>query len=574
MSSFLIARLTSFSLLQYLWLMAVVGRTSLTCALSALAGLLVGIYWQRHMQRVGRDSSPSDDDAADNPSVSQELRLLSKRLTESELRYQSIVEDQTEMVIRFDYNGTLTFANKSYREKNCLTDESIGNFNVFSVIHPDHRERARKKVQDTDIHQPFVLDVMRVVRKDGSIDWSEWRGRALFDAEGNHYGYQAVGRIVTDLVLAQRALEERESQYRSVVEDLREMILRCDANGIITFGNAAFARANDYELDDLVGRHCFERVHPDDAELVRRTMAEVSVENPFGDMEVRVVRANGDVQLRQWHGRARYDDEGQLLGFQGVGRDITDIHRTEARLQEKEQQLTHLARVSVLGEMVAGISHEINQPLATIANFSAAAALILDKEELPPDDKDKLQEWGKRVLKQTERISSIIQRLRRFARPGSQREFFAIADAANEALLVTEAATRNQVQRSQMLCSRDLPLVNADRIQIEQVLVNLIQNARDAMSQLPMAERQLSISAKTSGDWLVVTVTDSGPGVPATSAQDIFQSFVTSKDDGMGIGLAISRSIIEAHGGKIRAVTDAGHGQIEFTLPIEKPPTP
>lgn len=551
--------------------MTALGWAGVACLASALAGGLIGACWQWWRLAANVVPQPSESAAVETQLKAEELRLLTKRLTESELRYQSIVEDQTEMVIRFDFHGTLLFSNKSYRDKNNLTAESAVGFNIFSVVHPDHRDRVVEMVQSTDIHNPFILDLMRVVRADGSIDWSEWRGRSLFDEEGNHCGYQAVGRDVTDLVKARNLLEERELQYRSVVEDLREMIFRCDPQGVITFGNAAFARAKELPPDKLVGRHTFERLHPDDVQIAQQAMDAVSFRNPYGHMELRIVRADGAVQLQEWHGRALYDDQQNLLGYQAVGRDITDIRRTEARLQEKEQQLTHLARVSGLGEMVAGISHEINQPLATIANFSSAAGLTLDQDELSDSDKDNLRSWGQRVLEQTERINKIIQRLRRFGRPGTQRESFAISDAATEALLVTAAATRNQVKRRRMLCGGQLPLVNANRIQIEQVLVNLIQNACDAVQTLPMAQRVLAIAAEVRDDCLVVSVTDSGAGVEKADSQKIFENFVTSKSSGMGIGLAISRSIVESHGGNIWAVTDVDCGKFEFSLPIGTP---
>jgi PAS domain S-box-containing protein len=441
---------------------------------------------------------------------------------------------------------------------------------VFSVIHPDHRERVMRAVQNTDVHRPFVLDVMQVVRRDGSTDWSEWRGRSLFDAEGKHSGYQAVGRIVTDLVLAQRKLAESELQYRSVVEDLRELIVRCDSLGVITFANAAYARTRDCSPDEIVGRSVLESVHPEDVEHAYQQMAVVTCEDPFCSLELRVMRASGDVALQEWNGRAFYDEKRKFLGFQAVGHDITELRRTEARLREKDQQSAHLARVAMLGEMVAGISHEINQPLASIANFSSAAELILEKPDVSVEDQVKLQSWVHRVLQQTERINTIIIRLRRFGRPSSQREDFAIADAATEALLVTESAQRTAVSRRLMSCSHDLPLVNADRIQIEQVLVNLIQNASEAMQETPTISRQMSIDADVVGSEIVVAVTDFGPGITAEQGHDIFQSFVTSKSDGMGIGLAISRSIIESHGGKIRAITDTGYGKIEFSLPISE----
>ena len=404
-------------------------------------------------------------------------------------------------------------------------------------------------------------------RVDGRSEEMEILTRRLPESE---LRYPSIVEDQTDLVLTQRKLAESELQYRSVVEDLRELIVRCDSLGVITFANAAYARTRDCSPDEIVGRSVLESVHPEDVGHANQQMAVVTCEDPFCSLELRVMRASGDVALQEWNGRALSDEKRKLLGFQAVGHDITELRRTEARLREKDQQSAHLARVAMLGEMVAGISHEINQPLASIANFSSAAELILEKPDVSVEDQVKLQSWVHRVLQQTERINTIIIRLRRFGRPSSQREDFAIADAATEALLVTESAQRTAVSRRLMSCSHDLPLVNADRIQIEQVLVNLIQNASEAMQETPTISRQMSIDADVVGSEIVVAVTDFGPGITAEQGHDIFQSFVTSKSDGMGIGLAISRSIIESHGGKIRAITDTGYGKIEFSLPISE----
>ncbi|MEZ6124466.1 MAG: PAS domain S-box protein [Planctomycetaceae bacterium] len=365
-------------------------------------------------------------------------------------------------------------------------------------------------------------------------------------------------------------LKETELQYRSIVEDQNEMIIRFDRTGRITFSNEAFARAQHSSVEEVIGRSCFSRIHPDDQQMARRRLATITDRNPGSISQVRVVDDDGSIIWQEWNGRGIFDADGTFLTFQAVGRDITALKEAELRLQEKEQQLTHLNRVSALGEMVAGISHEINQPLATIANFSSALKLLSTADD-SSEVREKTGYWASRILTQTERITGIIQRLRRFSRPGAQRETFLIGDAIREALLVTEVRTRTAVDDLQVNCPADLPRVHADQIQIEQVLVNLVRNACDSMESLPRGNnRNLTISVERSDPFLKIMVTDSGPGIPEDVAVNLFDPFVTTRQEGMGIGLAISRSIIENHGGTIRADTHADFGCFEFTLPIEQ----
>ncbi|MEQ9408949.1 MAG: PAS domain S-box protein [Fuerstiella sp.] len=363
-------------------------------------------------------------------------------------------------------------------------------------------------------------------------------------------------------------LQASETEYRSVVEDQNEFVVRFDQNGIITFSNAAYARENQCQPQDMIGRSCFARVHPDDLDLVEPRLKMPVKETSIDSILLRAIRPDGSIRWVEWSGRALFDARGQVRGFQVVGRDVTELREAETRLREKEAQLAHLGRVAALGELVAGISHEINQPLATIANFSSAAQLVLKDQDLPAEDGDKLQSWLQRIAQQTTRINSIIQGLRRFGRPGRRQEFFSVGQAAREALAVMETRTRHFVDRIEVDCPDDLPPVYADRIQIEQVFVNLILNACDAMENTPLGERLLQIEARQTDCFLRVAVTDAGPGLSPDATTAIFDAFVSTKSDGMGIGLAISRSIIEAHGGNIQAISQEGGGRFEFSLPI------
>lgn len=500
----------------------------------------------------------------------QEHQATSRRLNQSELQYRTIVEDQTEMVIRFQADGTLLFANRAYRQRHQLTPESIGTFNVFSVIHPNDRAAAMQRVAAITSSEPIRIPLMKTVDKHGKTDWADWSGRALFDEDGSLLGYQGAGRIITDLVEAQQKLAESELQYRSIVEDQTEMILRFDATGRITFANAASAAANSMMPEEAVGRLYYARVHAEDRTKVRQMVSSATLQDPVRQFETRCYRPDDTLTHEAWTCRALFNSTGTLREYQAVGRDITELWEAQRRLDEKEQQLAHLARISALGEMVAGISHEINQPLATITNFASASRLLLNQPTLGETEFETLRTWSEKTTQQTAKINAIIQRLRRFSRPGSTLERFKIKEAITEALLVTETRTRHTIDQIDVDCPSTIPLVTADRIQVEQVLVNMIRNACDAMENLETGKRKLQILVAAADDDVVVTILDSGPGLSSDLATGVFDAFVTTKSDGMGVGLAISRSIIESHGGRIKATADATGGRFEFSLPINQ----
>jgi two-component system sensor kinase FixL len=498
----------------------------------------------------------------------EEREQIRQRLHESELRYRSIVEDQREMIIRFTKEGLITFANGAYCRENDISAEELKTWNCFELIHPDDQLRAMKKIERLTIDSDYVTDLMRIRRKDGTEYWADWSARALYDDNRRLLGYQAVGRVVTDLVQTQQRLRESEQRYRNIVEEQQEMVVRCDLEGNISFCNGAYARAIGLNAEQIVGQSCFQFIHPDDAELAQEQIAAMAAGEMQAASQTRMLQHDGEIRWCAWTGHSLLDVNHAPIGFQGVGRDITELRLAQMKLTEKENQLNHLARVSALGEMVAGISHEIKQPLATISNFASAAALVLKGPEQGPEERERLRSWVERISIQIERINAIIRRLRRFSRPNSQRSLIQILDVIDESLLVMENSTRNLVETVTVDSSNDLPLIHADRVQIEQVLVNLIRNACDAMQDSP-APHYLRITAQHIETSVEVTVEDSGPGIPSDIARQVFESFVTTKSEGVGIGLAISRSIIEAHGGRIFAIPDTSGGRVVFSLPVE-----
>ncbi len=251
--------------------------------------------------------------------------------------------------------------------------------------------------------------------------------------------------------------------------------------------------------------------------------------------------------------------------------------RAERRLDQMQDQLAHVGRVSTLGEMVAGIAHEVGQPLYSIRNFAQASANVLAAEG-EADLKD-LRDWNTSISKAASHAGEIVRRLREFVqRTKVKRSLHGVDELIEEALQLVAF----QIQRHRATVRLELsdisPVVHVDQVEIQQVLVNLLQNAYEAMDDADAELREITVRTELDGKFVEVSVTDSGPGLPSEEGLQLFDAFVTTKRDGLGIGLTIATTIVEDHGGKLWVTSQPGEGSssggatFHFTLPVSRAP--
>ncbi len=406
----------------------------------------------------------------------------------------------------------------------------------------------------------------------------EFFSRAVREPDEVQLGMlSAIGSQIGQFIKRKRAedaLLESEKRFRALIEHGYDVVFLLDAQGTVLYASPSLERVLGYTPEELVGRNGFELLRPDELQDAMSRFARLL------DQPGRIV--TGERLTRHRDGSWRWVDSAatNLLhepGGQAVvvnARDVTERKQAEEALHHARAELAHIARVTTLGELTASIAHEINQPLAAIVTDASACLRWL---KAPSPNRTEVQQSLARIIKDGNRASEVIDRIRALAKKSPTRK-----DRLDirEVILDVIALTRSEVQRNRVSLrtqlSDDLPMTEGDRIQLQQVILNLIINAIEAMGIGGGEPRELLVTSEKDGSQnVLVSVRDSGAGLDPESVDHIFDAFYTTKPSGMGMGLAISRSIIEAHGGRLWPSANAPRGAIfQFSLPSDRADVP
>lgn len=370
-----------------------------------------------------------------------------------------------------------------------------------------------------------------------------------------------------------RAKSCLEQQHNLILNSVADGIYGVDLQGNSTFMNRAMERITGWSAAEIIGRNQHEFLHHTRADGTPHPPAECPVYQTFRDNQLRYVdddvfwRRDGSSFPVEYTSNPVTNGGGDVIGAVVVFRDTTERKQAEERLRKHQTELAHVTRLSTMGEMASNIAHELNQPLSAVANYSRGCIRMLNAGNAEPEQ---LKEAMERVARQAERAGEIIRQLRHFIRKDPPKR--TVIDLNRRihdlAVLIDPDARREGVKLRLALEPRE-PRVVGHGIQIEQVIVNLARNAIEAMQETSAGSRLLTIRTSIDGHEAVVTVSDTGPGFAAEILDKLFEPFVTTKAQGMGLGLSISRGIIEAHGGTLSvAATSAEGTTFRFTLPL------
>jgi two-component system sensor kinase FixL len=405
------------------------------------------------------------------------------------------------------------------------------------------------------------------LRKDGSEFLADVTITSLFDEDGRLRGYGKVVRDITDEKAAERAIERREAQLNSILATVPDAMVVIDAEGtMLSFSHAA-QRMFGYEEAEVLGRNVSMLMPSPDREAhdfyLARYLQTRQAHIIGSTRRVMGCRKDGTLVPHELAiGEATGGGERVFTGFM---RDLTQQEATAAHLKDLQAELIHVSRVSAMGAMASTLAHELNQPITAVVNYVQIAHVLLEDPE--PKTIAEVREALAEAASESLRAGQIVRRLRDFVARGEVQK--QVEDLPK---LIEEACSLGLVGLSEHGIQTRLDLdpsatpVLADRVQIEQVLVNLIRNAAEAMAESPV--RELTISTALEGAAMVrVTIADTGPGLAEEVASQLFQAFLSTKTEGMGLGLSICRTIVEAHGGKIWVDTPPEGGtRFHFTL--------
>jgi len=477
----------------------------------------------------------------------------------------AIVDSANDAIVSKTLDGTITSWNRAAQKLFGYTAaEAIGQ--PIALIIPPERlaeetEIIRRLRRGETVEH---FETVRVAKGGRSVHVSVTIS-PLRNAAGEIVGASKIVRDISERLGA----EETRARLAAIVDSSQDAIIGETLEGIITTWNRGAERLFGYTQAEAVGRHIGLIIPPERMAEEADVLAQLARGTPSEHFEtVRVTRDGRRLNISLTVSPI-HDAAGTIVGASKVGRNITDQVRAAEALQRAHVALAHVDRVTTVGVLAASIAHEVNQPLGALANSAASCKRWLAAE---PPALENARRALERMGRDIQRAAEVIARLRsHLARQAPRKDRFDI----NEAILEVIALTSDEMRRHQISLEtslgRNLARVEADRVQVQQVILNLVVNAIEAMSDVGDRPRRLIIASVSEGEQAVlIEVRDSGGGVDPQRAHQLFEAFHTTKARGIGIGLSISRSIIEAHGGRLWATPNQPHGAaFRFSLPLE-----
>ncbi|MBI3512460.1 MAG: PAS domain S-box protein [Proteobacteria bacterium] len=489
-------------------------------------------------------------------------------LAESEGRLQAVIDTAVDGIVIINRRGIVEVFNPAcealfgYR-----ADEVVGR-NVAMLMPSPYREEHDGYLGNyraTGVRK--IIGIGREVvgrRKDGTTFPMELSvGEAM---RGDDASFVGIIRDITARKHAEAALRDREARLRAIFETLSDAVVIIDENGLIEQFSPAAQRLFGYTPEEVVGRNVailmpspYHERHDGYLAHYRATGEKRII--GIGRVVVARRKDGTTFPIELSVGEMRVDDRRSFIGFI---RDITERQGAERRLHELQGELLHSSRLSTMGQMASALAHELNQPLTAVINYAQASRRLLGAGA----GEDKLSPIIDKMVGQANRAGQIIRRLRDFLEKGeTDRRLESINKVVEEATALALVGVKATGVKIRIEIAADLPRVMIDKIQIQQVVLNLVRNAVEAMEHAE--RRELAIITALNDDREIETaVIDSGPGLAPEVAAQLFQPFVSTKAKGMGLGLSICRTIIEAHGGRLAAGAQPDGGTaFRFTLP-------
>lgn len=517
-----------------------------------------------------KGEEPAPRAKAAPPAEAELCRLKDElaRLRESERMYRFSAEISGRLVWSTDHEGEVLSISRLFKAATGTDDEEALKRGWIDTVHPEDRAAVMERWSHClRTGEPLVAE-FRAVLPGGVVRTALSRAMAVRDAEGHIVRWYGSTEDIHDERETERARRDVEERYRLAVQATNDAVWDYDVvAGVVDWSDNSsgiFGAAKDPLGRTSIG-WWEERIHPEDRQRVERSLAVTLQGSQSRWSETyRFRREDGGYADMLDRGFIIRDSGGKALRAVGAMVDLTDRHRAEAELRRMQAELVHVSRLSAMGAMASALAHELNQPLAAAGNFLSGARRLAHGDGASAE----LIAAVDSAMSSAHRAGEIVRRLRELVSRGTVS-----VRLEHLPTLIEEAGVLGFVDEESLGICHTVSLdpaaawVRADRIQIQQVLINLIRNAVEAMAQ--SERREIAISTYSLRDDMVeICVADTGTGIAPEHRDDLFSQFMTTKSGGMGIGLPICRTIVEAHGGTIHAENRADGGALfRFTLP-------
>jgi PAS domain S-box-containing protein len=489
-----------------------------------------------------------------------------KALRESDLRFRELADNISQFAWTADHAGSIYWYNKRWHDYTGTTLEEVQGWGWRKVHHPQHVDGVVERIRKCfETGTPWE-DTFPLRGRDGNYRWFLSRALPIRNEAGDIVRWFGTNTDVTEQIEAEKALRDlNETLEQRVVAETRErlriwnvsqdLLVVADLGGNYLTVNPAWTAVLGWSEAELRGKTSEWLLHPDDRAKTRAETHELAAGKMTQRFETRMRHKDGSYRWLSWKA---VQDNARIYG---MGRDVTELKDAEAKLSDARLELAQIGRRSTLAAMSGAIAHEIRQPLGAIVTNANAALRWLDR---PTPDFDEVRDALKHIVTDGHRASEVIQSVRSMFSKGDHE---GIPLDANELIRETIAIASGELDAARVTIelelSEPLPLISAHRGQLQQVVLNIVTNAADSMRNIDGRARLLRVRSRPfDSNGIALSVQDSGTGIEPENKERIFDAFFTTKSNGMGMGLAICRSIVEAHGGKLSMSPGVPHGSV------------
>jgi hypothetical protein len=487
-------------------------------------------------------------------------------LRASEQNFRLIVDTMPALICTMTAQGEVELVNRQIDDYFGKTLDKLKDWSLIGLVHQDHRETVVARWRHSvETGEPYNVE-HRLRRFDGVHRWFEARGLPLRDEEGHIVRWYILLIDIEDRRRAEEALRASERDLSLIIETMPAQVWCAAPDGQLNYLNRRILDFVGICISELPPGGLADFIHPDDhgAMLAAWSQA-VATGQPY-EMEFRLRGSNGAYRWVHSLSQLGRDSEGRASRWYGLLLDIDDRKNMEEALRNTEARLSRATQIATVGELSASIAHEINQPLAAVVASGHACLRFLSAQ---PPSLAKAYEAAESIVRDGKEAAEVVRRIRAlFRRAAVEKVMLNLNDVIGEVLRLLGGETAKRHVAVETELGKDLPLVPGDRVQLQQLVLNLLLNGMEAMDPVHDRPKKLRVCSKQdSPETVLVEVRDYGVGVE--NPDRVFEAFVTTKENGMGMGLTICRSIVEAHNGRLWAAAGEGPGATFcFALPL------